>query len=167
MASVINHMGNMYLAVEHKDKRVTESMSIQLIKNSVDSNWPSIEFSKSKNRFYPFSHSSGFDEGAPYLAQTDNFFIISCQCSEGGETADNLVAEVRAIAKSEIGADGAFPERMKSKSRPMTPVINEISTISKKTAKWNSLCPLPNDEVYLVSEHRTAIYIVKGRLSAQ
>lgn len=167
MASVINHMGNMYLAVEHKDKRVTESMSIQLIKNSVDSNWPSIEFSNSKNRFYPFSHSSGFDEGAPYLAQTDNFFIISCQCSEGGETADNLVAEVRAIAKSEIGADGAFPERMKSKSRPMTPVINEISTISKKTAKWNSLCPLPNDEVYLVSEHRTAIYIVKGRLSAQ
>ena len=167
MASLINYQGTMYLAVEHKDKRVTESMSIQLISNSIDSNWHSVETSNSKKRFYPFGQTSGFDEGAPYIIQTDNFIIISCQCSEGGETNDNLVAEVRAIAKSEIGADGSFPNKMIIRSRPMTPVIKLVSTVSKKTAKWNSLCPLPNDEVYLVSEHRNAIYIVKGKLLQQ
>lgn len=165
MASVIQYQENMYLAIEHKDKRGEESMSIQLIKNSLGSNWASIETSNSKNRFYPFGHPDGFDEGAPYIVQTENHIIISCQCAEGGETTDNLVAEVRSIGKKEIDEDGLFPDRIKSKSRPMASVIKTVSTVSKKTAKWNSLCPLPNDEIYLVSEHRNAIYIVKGKIA--
>ena len=75
------------------------------------------------------------------------------------------MAEVRSIGKKEIDEDGLFPDRMKSKSRPMASVIKTVSTVSKKTAKWNSLCPLPNDEIYLVSEHRNAIYIVKGKIA--
>lgn len=169
-ATVYN--GNIYVAIEAIEGNY--QFFPQIVYNSVADNWSRQVGSPSIYRFDPFQKSLKSTEiysGAPYLIQTDNYFVLSYQTTNGApqsthaERYKHTAMEVQICPKSEF-VRNKF-STMRGVSRPFA--IDQ----TKACAKWNSLCPLGGDEVLAVYgsggkgyEGDTGyLYVVRGRIT--
>ena len=128
----------------------------EIIRSRVADNWSATVGSPSPDRFSPFLVSRDWKKtygGAPYIAATENFVLLSWQ-----ETTDfthdvlhTSVVRVAAVPKSEI-ADGRFTT-MRVLSVP------SLFRNAKESTLWNSLCPLEGDSFLLVSQSRNRIIV--------
>jgi len=122
----------------------------------VADNWSATVGSPSPDRFSPFLVSRDWKKtygGAPYIAATENFILLSWQ-ETANFTRDELhtsVVRVAAVPKSEI-VDGRFTT-MRVLSVP--PLFQN----AKESTLWNSLCPLDGDSFLLVSQCRNRIIV--------
>lgn len=161
--------GNIYLAIEYMGSQ-NERFHPQIICESLEDNWSSIVYNNSAKRFFPFAKSlasSTVYTGAPYLIQTENYFVLSYQSTKGSEgDADtaHAVMEVQLCPKSEM-SEGKFTT-MRSATRPMK--IDQ----SKSCGKWNSLCSLGDDTIMAITStggtgHESSagfLYVIKGKI---
>ena len=90
--------------------------------------------------------------GAPYIAATRNYVLLSWQQSDRPLDMNTFSARVAAVPKKKIKADGTFRFdgvgfRPPCKVEPML---------------WNSLCPLEGDAFLLVSQVKGKIIIFPG-----
>lgn len=164
--------GNIYLAIEYMGSQ-NEKFHPQIICESLKDNWSSIVYNNSAKRFFPFAKSlasSTVYTGAPYLIQTENYFVLSYQSTKGSKgDADtaHAVMEVQLCPKSEM-SEGKFTT-MRSATRPMK--IDQ----SKSCGKWNSLCSLGDDTIMAITStggkgHESSagfLYVVKGRITTK
>lgn len=168
-ATVYN--GNIYVAIEANGGGY--QFFPQIVYNSVADNW-SRQVESGTYRFDPFQKSLKSTEiysGAPYLIQTDNYFVMSYQTTDGApqstheERYKHTAMEVQICPKSEF-VKNIF-STMRGVSRPFA--IDQ----TKACAKWNSLCPLGGDEILAVygsggrdHEGDTGyLYVVRGRIT--
>ena len=169
-ATVYN--GNIYVAIEANGDGYL--FFPQIVYNPVADNWSRQVGAPSIYRFDPFQKSLKSAEiysGAPYLIQTDNYFVMSYQTTDGApqsthaERYKHTAMEVQICPKSEL-VKNKF-STMRGVSRPFA--IDQ----SKACAKWNSLCPLGGDEILAVygsggrdHEGDTGyLYVVRGRIT--
>lgn len=164
--------GNIYVAVEANGNGAL--FYPQIVYTPVSENWKATVGINSAYRFDPFKVSLASKviySGAPYLIQTDNWFVLSYQTTGGApqsthaERYKHTAMEVQLCPKNEMS--GAKFTTMRGVSRPFS--------IDQKTAcaKWNSLCPLGGDEILAVygsggSGHEGDtgfLYVVKGRIT--
>ena len=166
------------LAVESTDY-TGERLHPIVIQNTIDDNWKVTVGKGSPYRFEPFQKSlkSEVDySGAPYIITTDNYIVYSYQIADWWTPPTGLTAseqlseaknnndsshstlEIQVCPKSEV-KDGYF-NTMRAASRPL-PVDQ---TTGKENAIWNSLCDLGNDEILAVSQYKSRVYIVKGKI---
>ena len=164
--------GNIYVAIEACGNNIM--FYPQIVYNPVSGSWSSMVQANSPYRFDPFETSMKSSEiysGAPYLIQTDNYFVMSYQTTKGApqstheERYKHTVMEVQLCPKDEI-VDGKF-STMRSATRPVS--LDQTSAC----AKWNSLCPLGGDELLAVystggaghEDSNGFLYVVKGRVT--
>lgn len=169
-ATVYN--GNIYVAIEANGDGY--QFFPQIVYNPVADNWSRQVGAPSIYRFDPFRKSLKSAEiysGAPYLIQTDNYFVMSYQTTDGApqsthaERYKHTAMEVQICPKSEF-VKNKF-STMRGVSRPFA--IDQ----TKACAKWNSLCPLGGDEILAVygsggrdHEGDTGyLYAVRGRIT--
>lgn len=169
-ATVYN--SNIYVAIEANGDGY--QFFPQIVYNTVADNWSRLVGAPSIYRFDPFQKSLKSAEiysGAPYLIQTDNYFVMSYQTTDGApqsthaERYKHTVMEVQICPKSEF-VKNKF-STMRGVSRPFA--IDQ----TKACAKWNSLCPLGGDEILAVygsggrdHEGDTGyLYVVRGRIT--
>lgn len=72
--------------------------------------------------------------------------------------ASHSTLEIQVCPKSEV--ENGYFKTMRAASRPL-PVDQ---TTGKENAIWNSLCDLGNDEILAVSQYKSRVYIVKGKI---
>lgn len=169
-ATVYN--GNIYVAIEAIEGNY--QFFPQIVYNSVADNWSRQVGAPSIYRFDPFQKSlksTTIYSGAPYLIQTDNYFVMSYQTTYGApqsthdERYKHTAMEVQICPKSEF-VKNKF-STMRGVSRPFA--IDQ----TKACAKWNSLCPLGGDEILAVygsggKDHEGDtgyLYVVRGRIT--
>lgn len=169
-ATVYN--GNIYVAIEAIEGN--NQFFPQIVYNPVADNWSRQVGAPSIYRFDPFQKSLKSTEiysGAPYLIQTDNYFVMSYQTTNGApqsthaERYKHTAMEVQICPKSEF-VKNKF-STMRGVSRPFA--IDQ----TKACAKWNSLCPLGGDDILAVygsggrdHEGDTGyLYVVRGRIT--
>ncbi len=143
-----------WLAIETNGKGT--HLHPEIIRSRVANNWSATVGSPSTDRFSPFLVSRDWKKtygGAPYIAATENFILLSWQ-----ETANfkrnelhTSVVRVAAVPKSEI-VDGRFTT-MRVLSVP--PLFQN----TKESTLWNSLCPVDGDSFLLVSQCRNRIVV--------
>lgn len=168
-ATVYN--GNIYVAIEANEGDY--QFFPQIVYNSVTDNWNRQVGAPSIYRFDPFQKSlksTVIYSGAPYLIQTENYFVMSYQTTDGApqSTHDDrykhTAMEVQICPKSEL---------VKNKFSTMRGVARPFAIDQTKAcAKWNSLCPLGGDEILAVygsggkdHERDTGyLYVVRGRI---
>ncbi len=169
-ATVYN--GNIYVAIEAIEGNY--QFFPQIVYNPVADNWSRQVGAPSIYRFDPFQKSLKSTEiysGAPYLIQTDNYFVLSYQTTNGApqsthaERYKHTAMEVQICPKSEF---------VKNKFSTMRGVTRPFAIDQTKAcAKWNSLCPLGGDEFLAVygsggrdHEGDTGyLYVVRGRVT--
>lgn len=169
-ATVYN--GNIYVAIEANGDGY--QFFPQIVYNPVADNWSRQVGAPSIYRFDPFQKSLKSGEiysGAPYLIQTDNYFVMSYQTTDGApqsthaERYKHTAMEVQVCPK---------PEFVKNKFSTMRGVSRPFAIDQTKAcAKWNSLCPLGGDEILAVygsggrdHEGDTGyLYVVRGRIT--
>lgn len=169
-ATVYN--GNIYVAIEANGDGY--QFFPQIVYNPVADNWSRQVGAPSIYRFDPFQKSLKSAEiysGAPYLIQTDNYFVMSYQTTDGApqsthaERYKHTAMEVQVCPK---------PEFVKNKFSTMRGVSRPFAIDQTKAcAKWNSLCPLGGDEILAVygsggrdHEGDTGyLYVVRGRIT--
>ncbi len=164
--------GNIYVAIEACGNNVR--FYPQIVYNPISESWGKMVRENSPYRFDPFEtsmRSSEIYSGAPYLIQTDNYFVMSYQTTKGATQATyeerykHTAMEVQLCPKSEI-VNGKF-STMRGATRPVA--LDQTSAC----AKWNSLCHLGGDEILAVyssggegHEGDTGfLYVVKGRVT--
>lgn len=169
-ATVYN--GNIYVAIEANGNGY--QFFPQIVYNPVADNWSRQVDAPGIYRFDPFQESLKSVEiysGAPYLIQTDNYFVMSYQTTSGApqsthaERYKHTAMEVQVCPKSEF-VKNKF-STMRGVSRPFA--IDQ----TKACAKWNSLCPLGGDEILAVygsggkdhEEDTGYLYVVRGRIT--
>lgn len=169
-ATVYN--GNIYVAIEAIEGNY--QFFPQIVYNSVADNWSRQVGAPSIYRFDPFQKSlksTTIYSGAPYLIQTDNYFVMSYQTTDGApqsthaERYKHTAMEVQICPKSEFVKDKF--STMRGVSRPFA--IDQ----TKACAKWNSLCPLGGDDILAVygsggkdhEEDTGYLYVVRGRIT--
>ena len=96
--------------------------------------------------------------GAPYLAETANYVLLSCQSSVGSAdpSEHHAVCEVFAMAKNEMV--GGLMQTFRAKARPIA------ADQTKEAVYWNALCPLEGDDFLVVSQYRGHIYLTRGHV---
>ena len=168
-ATVYN--GNIYVAIEANGGGY--QFFPQIVYNPVADNW-SRQVESGIYRFDPFQKSLKSMEiysGAPYLIQTDNYFVMSYQTTDGApqsthaERYKHTAMEVQICPKAEF-VKNKF-STMRGVSRPFA--IDQ----TKACAKWNSLCPLGGDDILAVygsggkghEEDTGYLYVVRGRIT--
>lgn len=170
MASAILYGGNIYVSIEHRDTDA-EKLYPQIVYNSLADNWSTAVYTASDSRFSPFMtdlRSTENYSGAPYISQTENYFIISHQTFEGvnGDDYDakykNREATVQICPKSEF-KDGKFTTMRAASKLP-------VCSSDLPGARWASLCPLGGDDflaVYTVGESLTTpkLYCAHGHIT--
>ena len=94
--------------------------------------------------------------GAPYLAATANFILLSYQSSEGSaeRNARHAACEVVAMPRREM-RQGRL-DRFRGAARPIA--VDQ----ARDAALWNALCPLDGDAFLVVSQHRGEIVLTRG-----
>ena len=178
MPVVAIHEDRLLLAVESTDYS-GERLHPMVIQNTISDNWKVTVGKGSPYRFEPFQKSLKSEvnySGSPYIITTDNYIVYSYHIADWwtpptGLTASQQLAqakqnndtnhaalEVQVCPKSEV-KDGYF-RTMRAASRPL-PVDQ---TTGKENAIWNSLCDLGNDEILAVSQYKSCVYIVKGKI---
>ena len=170
MASAILYGGNIYVSIEHRDTD-EEKLYPQIAYNSLADNWSTAVYTASDFRFSPFTTELKSTEnysGAPYISQTENYFVISHQTFDGveGENYDekykNREAAVQICPKSEF-KDGKFTTMRAASKLP-------ACSSDLPGARWASLCPLGGDDflaVYTVGEslQTPKLYCVRGHIT--
>ena len=153
MPTAMLYNNNIYLAIEHYETD-TQQLYPQIVYNPiVSASWASSVLSPSPYRFDPFETplaSSTMYNGAPYIAQTDNYFLISYQTADVGKWGQEPAKahrrmEVQICPKSEMSG-AKFEGRMRVKTR--IPKGDGVQT----GINWPSLCPLGGDEFLAVFE---------------
>lgn len=178
MPVVAIHEDRLLLAVESTDYS-GERLHPIVIQNTIEDNWKVTVGKGSPYRFEPFQNSLKSEvtySGSPYIITTDNYIVYSYHIADwwtppAGLTASQQLAqakqnndtnhaalEVQVCPKNEV-KDGYF-RTMRAASRPF-PVDQ---TTGKENAIWNSLCDLGNDEILAVSQYKSCVYIVKGKI---
>jgi hypothetical protein len=133
-----------YLAIEANPGN--SKLHPQIVKSSANEGWNDVF------RFEPITDVDSWTKkygGAPYIAATDNFVLLSWQ--------EEFKACVAAISKNEIRPDGSFP------------VMRYISTPPGYTGvreglQWNSLCLLSKDRFLFVTSNKGRIKIFPGKV---
>ena len=143
-----------YLAIEANPPRT--KLHPQIVKcPRKDGNWEQAE------RFEPLAAPPDWSKvygGAPYIAATKNYILLSWQESDDAEDpVGKSIARVGAVPKKEILPDGTF-STMRGVSTP--PGIE----IGKTRMLWNSLCPLGGDNFLLVSEVKGLVKVYPGKV---
>lgn len=129
--------GNLYLAVEHKDKR--------------GSNYP-MEIKIYREGNPVIVGHEGIYCGAPYIIRTDAYFVVSCQSAKGSDTP---LADTHSIPAVWFG-----PSVDNLTEAPQPVDIDQ----TQYSGLWNSLCPVGGDSFFLVTQSRAKILIVKGTI---
>ena len=157
--------GKIYLAVEYSKPFGSEEFHPVVVYTDLSDNWSSYvgDFGDGVPRFDPFLESlqpTVFYNGAPYLAQTDNYFLIAYQTNRlpsGKKCYENSTLEVQVCPKSEM-VNGEF-KTMRSPSRPAG------IDMTKTYANWNSVNCIGGDEVMVVFSSNGAVFSVKGKVT--
>lgn len=161
MPVVMPYGGNLYLAIEHYEGS-GQHLHPQIVYTSIEDNWTNVIYgTDSEHRFDPLQNALDYVNnyyGAPYLIETDDFFVLSYQSSEGSAkaTAENSVMEVVVCPKDEF-LDGKFTT-MRNPTRP----VNVDQSAGK--ARWNSLCDLGGNEILAVSDVSGSLILTRGRI---
>ena len=149
-----------YLAIESNPGRT--HLHPQLVRTRIADNWretvgapspdrsdPSLEKRRDWTRLYG---------GAPYIAATENYVLLSWQEHKGRQLLplDFPIVRIAAARKKELG-EGAFPTLF-DLSTP--PGVAE----GKDKMLWNSLCALDGDAFLLVSQCNARVIIWPARL---
>lgn len=169
-ATVYN--GNIYVAIEANGDGY--QFFPQIVYNPVADNWSRQVGAPSIYRFDPFQKSLKSAEiysGAPYLIQTDNYFVMSYQTTYGAPQSTHVERYKHTAMEVQICPK---PEFVKNKFSTMRGVSRPYAIDQTKAcAKWNSLCPLGGDEILAVygsggrdHEGDTGyLYVVRGRIT--
>ena len=156
--------GNIYLCIETNDSEAGTRLHPQVIYNSIEDNWKETVDGYSDFRFNPLRRSTespDFTTGAPYLIQTENFFVLSHQSSENGDIKDpeQRVCIVQACPKNEM--KGKIFTTMRGDSKPI-----DIEP-ADGSVKWNSLCALGGDEIMACCQYDGIVTLVRGRIRTE
>ena len=148
-----------YLAIESNPAKMR--LHPQIIRSRVSDNWRNAVGNPSPDRFEPFLSPPDWKNnygGAPYIAATENFVLLSWQeCAGRGDVAGaKTLARVAAAPKTEI-RDGRFTT-MRGESSPPEGARRSLKM------RWNALCPLDGDRFLLVSDCDGRIVIWPGRM---
>ena len=127
--------------------------------------YPQIAILPQGNRFEPLANPPDWSctyGGAPYIASTQNFLVLSWQESPQaeGNHLDTAIARVAVVPKKEIAPDGTF-STMRGVSTPPGFVYGEGCML------WNSLCPIRGDAFLLVSQIKGSIEMFPGRIKGK
>ena len=152
MPTAMLYGDNIYLAIEHYATD-GEQLHPQVVYNQISGNWANTVYASSPYRFDPFETSLASDtiySGAPYIAQTDNYFLISYQTADVGKWGQepakaHRLMDVQICPKSEM-TGAKFEGKMRVKTR--IPVGDGVKT----GINWPSLCPLGGDEFLAIYE---------------
>mgnify|MGYP004662999515 CR=1 FL=1 len=152
MPTAMLYGDNIYLAIEHYATD-GEQLHPQVVYNQISDNWANTVYASSPYRFDPFETSLASDtiySGAPYIAQTDNYFLISYQTADVGKWGQepakaHRLMDVQICPKSEM-TGAKFEGKMRVKTR--IPVGDGVKT----GINWPSLCPLGGDEFLAIYE---------------
>ena len=179
MPVVAIHEDMLLLAIESTDY-TGERLHPIVISNPIKDNWSKTVGKGFPDRFEPFQASLKSEvvySGAPYIITTDNYIVYSYQIADWwtppaglsssqqlaqaklNNDANHATMEVQVCQKKDVSA-GQFPQKMRAPSRPF-PYDRRTG---KDCAIWNSLCDLGNDEILAVSQHKNAVYVVKGKI---
>ena len=172
MPTAMLYNDNIYLAIEHYAAD-GEQLHPQVVYNPISDNWANTVYASSPYRFDPFETSlasSTIYNGAPYIAQTDNYFIIAYQTVDESKYSNEEIAkkhrrmEVQICPKSEMTA-AKFEGRMRAKIR--IPEGDDVET----GINWPAVCPLGGDEflaLYELHDIKTGklqVNAVRGRIT--
>ena len=146
-----------YLSIESNN--VDTKLHPQILYTSLSNPWPQTEGEFSPRRFTPFLEpleSPEFTTGAPYLIQTENFFVISYQTSRGADITDHnrRIMEVQACPKTEMKKN-VF-HTMRGVSHPIE------ADIQTESVMWNSLTPLGGDDILACCMYNGKVTLVRG-----
>jgi len=165
MPTAMLYNDNIYLAIEHYAAD-GEQLHPQVVYNPISDRWVNTVYASSPYRFDPFETplaSSTIYNGAPYIAQTDNYFIIAYQTMAASMLTNAYrVMEVQICPKSEMSG-ATFERKMRVKTR-----IPEGDGV-KTGINWPAICPLGGDEflaLYELHEITTAGKEVKLKVKA-
>lgn len=144
MPSATVYKDNIYVAIEDNSKGNFHPM---IVMGPVSNSWSSSVGGSSSNRFNPikFTIPSTTYAGAPYLIQTDDYFVLSYQDGTGSRDAsslNNATMKVVFCPKSEV-ENGQF----KSMSWGSTPFSIDQTN---NAVLWNSLCDLGGNKIMAV-----------------
>lgn len=172
MPTAMLYGDNIYLAIEHYETD-TQRLHPQMVYNPISDNWKSSVLSPSTYRFDPFETpliSTTIYNGAPYIAQTDNYFVIAYQTVDESKYSNEDIAkkhrrmEVQICPKSEMTGD-KFEGKMRVKT-----LIPEGDGV-KTGIKWPAICPLGGDEflavyeLHDISTGKLRVKAVRGRIT--
>ena len=145
MPVVLNAGRWRYLAIEANPGKTW--LHPQLVRCSAsEGDWGKAKRFEPLERHIDWTKTGG---GAPYIAATENYILLSWQQSGRPRDMKTFSARVTAVPKKKIKADGTF----ESDVAGFRPPCESGSML------WNSLCPLKGDAFILVSQ-------VKGRIVA-
>ena len=150
-----------YLSIETNNVNV--KLHPQILYTRLSNPWPETEGEFSPRRFDPFLESlesPEFTTGAPYLIQTENFFVISYQTSRGADIKDRnrRIMEVQACPKSEMEKN-VF-HTMRGLSHPIQ------ADIQTESVMWNSLTPLGGDDILACCMYNGKVTLVRGTVKS-
>ena len=154
------HDGYIYLAIESNLNN--HHLHPEIISSPIAGNWYSPVPGNSPFRFHPDRPCDayrGFKSGAPYLIQTDNYFVLSYQTTEGSgcEASDkHAVMEVTAVPKTKMKS-GKVPI-FQGRTRPL--LLNP----KESRGLWNSLCPLSDDTFLAVTSSNGVLVTIQGSI---
>ena len=109
--------------------------------------------------FEPFSTSlpKNVSAGAPYLVQTENYFVLSAQVANVEPSKDPLArAQMRVwvMPKNKVGEAGEL--------KAFVPVANPLG--EARPMYWNGLAPLGDDEVMATCQRGADLFLVRGKI---
>ena len=97
--------------------------------------------------------------GAPYLAATANFILLSYQSSEGSAARNERYSSCEVVAMPRQEMRKGRLDRFRGAARPIA--VDQ----TRDAALWNALCPLDGDTFLVVSQHRGEIVLTRGRVT--
>ena len=160
MPVVLQQDGWRWLALETNGKGT--HLHPEIVRARVADNWSATVGSPSPDRFSPFLAPRDWQSsygGAPYIAATANYILLSWQETANfkSDVLRTSVVHVAAVPKDEV-ADGRFTTMRVLSLPPMF-------KYAKDSTLWNSLCPLDGDAFLLVSQYQNRIVVHPGRLA--
>ena len=136
----------------------------QVIRNKIADGWSKPVTLPSPDRFEPLASPPDWRKtygGAPYIAATENYLLLSWQeyTGKGDLDVNKPVARVAAMPKSE--ASGGCITAMRGVSSPSS--VCE----GRDRMMWPSLCALGGDNFLLVAECDGRVKVFPGRVKAK
>ncbi|MDO5317968.1 MAG: glycoside hydrolase family 2 TIM barrel-domain containing protein [bacterium] len=112
--------------------------------------------------FEPFAASlaKNVTGGAPYLIQTERYFVLSAQVAEVVSGKDSLARtqmHVWVMPKNQVGATGELNSFVR--------VENPLGAASPMY--WNGLAPLGGDEIMATCQRGADLFLVRGRIESR